>query len=75
MCARSPNEPDLRKELDVMERLDKGLAAKDDLLKHWPVQDWCRAFFFDVTKCDVIDNNMCKTFNGVILELSKLGYI
>ena len=37
MCARSPNEPDLRKELDVMERLDKGLIANDDLLKHWPM--------------------------------------
>ena len=39
--ARSLNELELRKQLDVMEGLDKGLAAKDDLLEHWLVQGWC----------------------------------
>ncbi|EOX92369.1 Uncharacterized protein TCM_001319 [Theobroma cacao] len=29
---------------------------------------WCQAFFFNFSKCDVIDNNMCETFNGVIIE-------
>ncbi|XVF74327.1 hypothetical protein PTKIN_Ptkin13bG0101500 [Pterospermum kingtungense] len=68
VTARSPNEPEMRKQLDAMAELENGLAAKEDLLEHWPVQGWCQAFFSDVVKCDVIDNNMCETFNGVILE-------
>ncbi|XVF65088.1 hypothetical protein PTKIN_Ptkin09bG0218700 [Pterospermum kingtungense] len=68
VTARSPNEPEMRKQLDDMAELENGLAAKEDLLEHWPVQGWCQAFFSDVVKCDVIDNNMCETFNGVILE-------
>ena len=68
ITARSSNEPEMRKQLDIMEGLDNGVKAKEDLLEHWPVQDWCAAFFSDIIKCDVIDNNMCETFNGVILE-------
>lgn len=51
-----------------MAGLEKGEKAKDDLLEKWPVQGWCQAFFSEIIKCDVIDNNMCETFNGVILE-------
>lgn len=28
----------------------------------------CMAFFNDIVKSDVIDNNMCKIFNGVMVE-------
>ena len=68
ITARSSNEPEMRKQLDIMEGLENGVKAKEDLLEHWLVQDWCAAFFSDIIKCDVIDNNMCETFNGVILE-------
>ena len=52
-----------------MAGLDNRARAKDDLLEHWLVQNWCAAFFSDIIKCDVIDNNMYETFNGVILEV------
>ena len=58
----------MRKQLDLLVALDNGAKAKEDLLEHWPVQNWCAAFFSDIIKCDVIDNNMCETFNGVIVE-------
>lgn len=35
----------------------------EDLLEKWPINNWCVAFFNDF-----VDNNMCKTFNGVIVE-------
>ena len=35
--ARSSNEPEMRKQLDIMEGLDNGVKAKEDLLEHWPV--------------------------------------
>lgn len=39
------------------------------LLENCPITGWCQAFFFsDVIKCKVIDDNMCETFNGVILD-------
>lgn len=32
-----------------------------------PIAGWCQVFFVDVVKCEVIDNKMCETFNGIIL--------
>ncbi|KAF3677508.1 putative TMV resistance protein N-like isoform X1 [Capsicum annuum] len=28
---------------------------------------WCRAYFSERTKCDVVENNMCETFNSWIV--------
>jgi len=28
---------------------------------------WCRAFFLEHFKCDIVENNMCETFNSWIL--------
>jgi len=28
---------------------------------------WCRALFKDHSKCDIVENNMCETFNSWIL--------
>ena len=39
ITARSSNKPKMRKQLDIMEGLDNGVKAKEDLLEHWPVQD------------------------------------
>ena len=63
ITARFSNEPEMRKQLDIMEGLKIRVKAKEDLLEHWLVQDWCAAFFSDIIKCDVIDNNMCEIFN------------
>lgn len=40
----------------------------EELLKRWPISGLCLTFFNNIVKCDVINNNMCETFNGVILE-------
>lgn len=39
-----------------------------ELLERWPVNGWCQALFSDMIKCKSIDNNMCETFNGVLVE-------
>lgn len=66
--ARSTNKVDMLMHLDRMRGLKKGTSVVEDLLENWPIEGWCCAFFNDVVKCEVIDNNMCETFNGVILE-------
>ena len=40
----------------------------EGLLERWPISGWCATYFNDVVKCHVIDNNICETFNGVMLE-------
>ncbi|XP_039144000.1 uncharacterized protein LOC120281164 [Dioscorea cayenensis subsp. rotundata] len=66
--ARSTNKVEMLMHLDRMRGLKDGTSAADDLLENWPIEGWCVAFFNDVVKCEVIDNNMSETFNGVILE-------
>ena len=56
-----------------MRNLKGGDKAVEELLEKWPIQGWCQAFFTSLIKCEVIDNNICEVFNGVILEArSKL---
>ncbi|XP_039135770.1 uncharacterized protein LOC120273202 [Dioscorea cayenensis subsp. rotundata] len=64
----STNKVDMLMHLDRMRGLKRGTSVVEDLLENWPIEGWCCAFFNDVLKCEVIDNNMCETFNGVILE-------
>lgn len=47
--------------------MNRGQDASRDLLENSPITSWCQAFFSEVMKCDVIDNSMCETFNGVVL--------
>lgn len=54
-----------------MRNLKGGAKAVDELLEKWPIQGWCRAFFSEVIKCEVIDNNMYEVFNGVILDARR----
>lgn len=51
-----------------MAKLDGGKGAVQELLENQPIASWCQAFFSDMLKCDVIDNNMCETFNEVVLN-------
>lgn len=44
-----------------MNELGKGIV--EDLLKY-NKEAWCRAFFKEHSKCDVVENNMCETFNS-----------
>ena len=38
-----------------------------DLLVY-PPRTWCRAFISTAPMSDVIDNNMCESFNSIILD-------
>ena len=37
VTARSTNEPEMKKQLNLLAALDKRDKAKEDLLEHWPV--------------------------------------
>ncbi|OMO70149.1 Transposase, MuDR, plant [Corchorus olitorius] len=65
-CAKITNEHEFNKEMDVLKSMDA--TAHNYLIKQWDVRHWSLAFASDFSKCDVIDNNMCETFNGVIVE-------
>ncbi|XP_070032822.1 uncharacterized protein [Nicotiana tomentosiformis] len=43
-----------------------GYKICEDLLKY-DKEYWCRAYFREDSKCDVIENNMCETFNSWIV--------
>ena len=64
-CERATFNEDLKNKLKELSNLGEGLV-KDAL--DYGVESWCKAFFKTDVKCDVIDNNMSKTFNGWILD-------
>ena len=70
---RSTNKPEMQRQLQNMKKVKRGGMAVEELLERWPVSGWCATYFNDVAKCHVLDNNICETFNGVMLEArSKL---
>ncbi|XP_059289154.1 uncharacterized protein LOC132042636 isoform X2 [Lycium ferocissimum] len=64
-CSKASFEVKFRSELDKMSKLGKDICA--DLL-HYPEKSWVRAYFKEHSKCDVVENNMCETFNSWILS-------
>ena len=48
-----------------IKKVDKD--ACKHLRKHNP-KIWSREFFSTHSKCDAVENNMCETFNGSIVE-------
>ena len=50
-----------------MDKLKKlGNKIFEDLL-HYEKTTWCKAYFKEHSKCDIVENNMCETFNSWIL--------
>ncbi|KAK8625197.1 hypothetical protein V6N13_090072 [Hibiscus sabdariffa] len=66
ICAKSPNQQEFLKHMKVLKK--KNEVAYDYLRENWNPLYWSQAFFSDFSKCDIVDNNMCETFNGVILD-------
>ncbi|KAK6776159.1 hypothetical protein RDI58_027160 [Solanum bulbocastanum] len=64
-CSKATFEVKYNEELYKMSRLGKEI--NDDLL-HYPQVSWVKAFFQEHSKCDVVENNMCETFNSWILS-------
>lgn len=65
---RSTSKPKIHKELENMCKLKEGVKAVEELLDRWPISSWCQVYFNDMVECEVIDNNMCETFNKMILQ-------
>ena len=65
MCARSTFEVELKDNLIELSKLGKGIV--EDLLCY-NKERWVRCYQGFETKSDVIENNMCETFNAWILS-------
>ncbi|KAL0333976.1 UNVERIFIED_CONTAM: hypothetical protein Sangu_1553800 [Sesamum angustifolium] len=52
--------------------IDPKIASDVETANEWlskiPPQHWCRAFFSVTSKCDILVNNLCESFNNYILE-------
>ncbi|XP_075091562.1 uncharacterized protein LOC142171762 [Nicotiana tabacum] len=57
-CAKASYEVKFKEELEAMNKL--GYKICEDLLKY-DKEYWCRAYFREDSKCDVIENSMCET--------------
>ncbi|XP_075077241.1 uncharacterized protein LOC142163981 [Nicotiana tabacum] len=63
-CAKASYEVKFKEELEAMNKL--GYKICEDLLKY-DKEYWGRASFREDSKSDVIENNMCETFNSWIV--------
>ncbi|XP_015160823.1 uncharacterized protein [Solanum tuberosum] len=63
-CAKSSFEVKFQDEMDKLDKLGNKICG--DLL-HYEKKTWCKAYFKEHAKCDIVENNMCETFNSWIL--------
>ncbi|KAL4284598.1 hypothetical protein GQ457_16G015420 [Hibiscus cannabinus] len=64
-CVRSKFVEDFELQIQGLEAL--GPTSSNNLFAT-PVQHWSKAYFKSTSKCDVVDYNMTKAFNGWIVE-------
>ncbi|KAL5727577.1 hypothetical protein ACHQM5_000759 [Ranunculus cassubicifolius] len=61
---------------DIMDKIGAVCPeAKEYLTKKKNPKQWCRAWYGTNSGCDSVENNMCETFNGVIVEARALKII
>ncbi|XP_065876876.1 uncharacterized protein [Euphorbia lathyris] len=65
-CAWSKFEEEFKENLKKMGSVNE--KATEFLLKYYPPQHWCRAFFSTRCKDQMVDSNMIESFNSWILE-------
>ena len=65
ICAWSTFPEEFEENLKKLGEVSK--PAAEDLMKYNPA-NWCMAFFSSRCKSDLVDNNMCETFNSTILQ-------
>nr|XP_025884588.1 uncharacterized protein LOC101247704 [Solanum lycopersicum] len=63
-CSKASFEVKLRDEFDYMGKLGHKIC---EALLGYNKEYWCRALFSERSKCDVVENNMCETFNSWIV--------
>ncbi|XP_075076921.1 uncharacterized protein LOC142163520 [Nicotiana tabacum] len=64
-CAKSSYEIKFKEEITNMAKLGKKEIYED--LLAYNKECWCKAYFSTCSKCDVVENNMCETFNSWIV--------
>ena len=67
--ARSNNMATWKKNMDKMKEMNLEAWAYLDGLSP---NTWCRAFFEELPKCDLLLNNSCEVFNKWILDAREL---
>ncbi|XP_031121220.1 uncharacterized protein LOC116024467 [Ipomoea triloba] len=70
--AKTPNQALLADRLKGLEKVDA--AALQDLNKY-PMQFWCKTFFKEEIKCDLVDNNLNEAFNKTLLNARSKNII
>ena len=71
-CAKSSNENQLQRKMEKLATMGKDIVQ--DMIEY-PIHQWVRAFFPEIIKCDMVDNNISETFNGWILNARYLPII
>ncbi|XP_040369906.1 uncharacterized protein LOC121051504 isoform X2 [Rosa chinensis] len=69
-CAKSTTMPYYLNDMEEMKALDEDAynwMTEDEK----PPKHWCRAFFNTTSNCDIMDNNLCESFNSWIVEARK----
>lgn len=59
-CARSSNIPRWNK---ALEKIKEDSTEAYNWIEEQPPNTWCRAFFSEFPKCDMLLNNNCEVFN------------
>ncbi|XP_019178873.1 PREDICTED: uncharacterized protein LOC109174035 [Ipomoea nil] len=70
--AKTPTQALLADKLKALDKVDA--TARHDLNKY-PMQLWCKAFFKDEVKCDLVDNNLSEAFNKTLLKARSKNII
>jgi len=72
-CSKSTFEVKFREEVHAMTKLGKKEITED--LLHYDPTTWSRVFFKTHSKCNVVENNTCETFNSWILAARRKSVI
>ncbi|CAN6275092.1 unnamed protein product [Urochloa humidicola] len=64
-CARSTQVSQWEKN---MAKMKEDCPGAWEWLQKCPTNEWCRAFFNEFSKCDILLNNTCEVFNKYVLD-------
>ncbi|KAM0825792.1 hypothetical protein ACQ4PT_069327 [Festuca glaucescens] len=70
--ARATREVDWKQYMDEMKALDQDAY---EYLEGIDPKQWCKAFFDDLPKCDLLLNNICEVFNKYILDAREMPVV
>ncbi|KAM0915500.1 hypothetical protein ACQ4PT_010815 [Festuca glaucescens] len=70
--ARATREVDWQQYMDEMKALDQDAY---EYLEGIDPRQWCKAFFDDLPKCDLLLNTICEVFNKYILDAREMPVV